>query len=1061
MARIKFRQFEKELQPVQQDYSVPAFQDAPPPENKISEVLLSENRAYENLGRDILNLGATASKIVAKEQSRIRKDQWDNTAKPAMAELNRKLYEQNQADIQGGLTPTDIEINYPENSKRILGEMRNSDLVQGLHPDDQTKLMALMVATVDSTGVKALRQAYTRSNELKLSNVVLDLEKGLEEQYRIITSRNFNRDENGEGNGHNMVLEEFQANHVNGPAASILKNVLTKHDTEDSPLSPAMKERIKIKYESLKLNFQTKALSHHEAITTSIATKRFYEDLKKAAQTESLKINKQDRRRIGDLDDERIEPLKQMITDAFGQGLITEDQAKGLEDQIEKMIDRNDVEQDIRLDPRLALARLRLDPFTKKEKIEFFREYGIELDEKGNPTERLFIKTGMVEAAWENLKANAGGFYPSIYEGGKERNSYIEKAQTALNEGKKADRKLAFQTLDKAVEELINPNTSSDRRQEILNPNFINDWRGSPNIKDYELDQYNFLFEYATEISERVGNFKDISEDTLKNIEIELNPDNMKFKAGDDKDNFKKSKMMVMYNAFKQGTKKLREVRAKDQAFIGVSKAMESGIDPASEEGVITIVGDQLNYKGFYNLSPISSDPQPFPSPRELRGMVLRGEISLMSEQMESKFENDWQTFTTQGTGSQKKRYLDKKLGKYGDYAPVILEQLYKLEGFSRQDQFYSIITNDSVLNNFNDAQKQFSSNKENLGVTIFPEDDMSFKKVRKEIAGKEVINDFLRTFPGQGQDHEALIDGMATYLMQLASKHPEVSMSDLIQDAEKRSVFSHLIDSQYKIIGGGPGDNVKVRIPNAEMQGRKPDTVDEGLRQFTKGLLRTRSKDPNWNFVGLEDAAWFGDDLYQWKTNSDESGLILSFYNTTTGRYEPALYEGQSTILTWERLRDISDKQVPSIMSLRGMDERILTPLINEFQKDQFYRRDALQRTLEEIDLQNTPLGPLHDEKQKKILKKQKERDKRKEEEIIKEQQEFQDRGIIAKEESQKKGQQVQLTPGLQASLDIREMTYRDLEKNDGKKLTEKEIKKLLKMTNEKAEAELAKMGF
>ena len=52
-------------------------------------------------------------------------------------------------------------------------------------------------------------------------------------------------------------------------------------------------------------------------------------------------------------------------------------------------------------------------------------------------------------------------------------------------------------------------------------------------------------------------------------------------------------------------------------------------------------------------------------------------------------------------------------------------------------------------------------------------------------------------------------------------------------------------------------------------------------------------------------------------------------------------------------------------------------------------------------------------------------------------------------------------MTPGLQASLEIREKTYRDLEKNDGKKLTEKEIKKLLKMTNEKAEVELVKMGF
>ena len=191
----------------------------------------------------------------------------------------------------------------------------------------------------------------------------------------------------------------------------------------------------------------------------------------------------------------------------------------------------------------------------------------------------------------------------------------------------------------------------------------------------------------------------------------------------------------------------------------------------------------------------------------------------------------------------------------------------------------------------------------------------------------------------------------------------------------------------------------------------------------------------------------------------SIRQGAVYS--TATTGRYEPALYEGQSTILTWERLRDVSDKQVPSIFTLRGFDEQIIVPLIKEFEKDQFYRRDALQRTLEEIDLQNTPLGPLHDEKQKKILKKQKERNKKKEEEIIKEQQEFKDRGITAKEESQKKGQQVQLTPGLQASLEIREKTYRDLEKNDGKKLTEKEIKKLLKMTNEKAEVELVKMGF
>ena len=49
MARIKFRQFEQEMQPVPQVYDVPAFQDVPAPENKISDVLLSENVALEKL----------------------------------------------------------------------------------------------------------------------------------------------------------------------------------------------------------------------------------------------------------------------------------------------------------------------------------------------------------------------------------------------------------------------------------------------------------------------------------------------------------------------------------------------------------------------------------------------------------------------------------------------------------------------------------------------------------------------------------------------------------------------------------------------------------------------------------------------------------------------------------------------------------------------------------------------------------------------------------------------------------------------------------------------------
>ena len=70
MARIKFRQFEQELRPVEQVYDVPAFQDVPAPENKISDVLLSENVARQKLGDTVMDLATTAGKIIASESTR-------------------------------------------------------------------------------------------------------------------------------------------------------------------------------------------------------------------------------------------------------------------------------------------------------------------------------------------------------------------------------------------------------------------------------------------------------------------------------------------------------------------------------------------------------------------------------------------------------------------------------------------------------------------------------------------------------------------------------------------------------------------------------------------------------------------------------------------------------------------------------------------------------------------------------------------------------------------------------------------------------------------------------
>lgn len=141
-----------------------------------------------------------------------------------------------------------------------------------------------------------------------------------------------------------------------------------------------------------------------------------------------------------------------------------------------------------------------------------------------------------------------------------------------------------------------------------------------------------------------------------------------------------------------------------------------------------------------------------------------------------------------------------------------------------------------------------------------------------------------MKTFHLNGQDRNALLDMYVDYVLQLKTQNSSIDTEDLIdEDEEHASVFRHLVKDLYEVIPGGSGADVTVRIPAGELEGRNPNDAEDGLNQFTKGLLQKRKNDQNWNFVRLEDDASIlgietGDDLYQWKTNADESGMILTF---------------------------------------------------------------------------------------------------------------------------------------------------------------------------------------
>jgi len=1008
MARIKFRQFEQELQPGQQVYDVPAFQDVPAPENKISDVLLSENVSLQKLGETITDIGTTAGKIVASEQTRLRKKQWDVSAPSVMSRLNLEVDERLRSDYEAGMTGEQVETEWPNFVSGLMMKFRTDPDVTSVHEEDRPKLLALLRAQLESSQIKAIKQFYSLDNEVQSSRVLRSVQLELNKQLRYIRSPEFNTENDGQG--HEIPASHFIPKFVTGFADSIIKQALDKEGIK----SDRQRERITLEARRLYVEgFKTDAIGHNNRIKNGFAALEFGKTIEDALQTAALQ-DPGTRRRF-DEDDERLLQLEEYILPrAISSGIIDPEDVVPILNQAQRTIDLNDVETDIRDNPELAMMRLETKPITVEDKIKFFKEHEIELNDKGEFTKlRKPDNYARVKAEWEELESNTGGFYPSII--GGQRQGFINKAIKEHEEKSKADLELVFKTLDDNAKQLLDPELPNSEVERILHPNTVEQYRGKRNVKGWKLDQYPALYQYMMLIRKDAGDLTSLSNTQLKELEERLHPSKQGLNL-DDPGRFKKPVMEKAYGALLATTSAIRKRRAKDQADIGVDKAIKAQQNIMSEEGLKTIITDQLIYKGLFDLN--SKEPQTFPTPMQLAQEVSQGKLSIWSKKIAEAEENTWKGLTETGSGLQKQAYIEKKIAEYGEYAPVVLQQMFRMDGFSRADQLYTVIDDETLLNNLNQAQKNAKANRGNVKI-IFDDDYESYEELRTEIGTEKEFQDFLLTYHRNGQDRDALLDLYTDYALWLKTEN--MSKGNVIDDPKKASVYLHLIKDQYEVIDGGKGSNVKVRIPLGELEGRNKDNANNGLEQFTKALLQERKDNEAWNWVRKEDESSFlgistGDDLYQWKTNSDESGLTLLFYNERLGAHVPATYNGRTATLTWKMLREITDVAEPSALSFRGIIEGY-----ENWQKD---KAEQIQRTAEEMDIGNTPL-PLREEKEKDIAERRKVREqKRKEEE------------------------------GITVTDIARRTTYEELD------LPKKEIDKLMKMDTLEAEKHLIKLG-
>ena len=986
MARLRFQKFEKELSPVGQEFGIPSYPAPPPPQQMVGDEVLSESRAYERLGESILDFGTTLGKVITNEQGRIRKEVWEQGMPVALAELDERLEQKMREDYQymspsqvGEQWDSDLVILFGDGKDKI-GDIENSEAVQSItHEGDRKRLMALLRVHAASKEIGVLRQQYALENLLQASRFSNQVRDGLDEKLREILHHDFD---------HESYNKDDFTEFLNTFSGDLINQAF-----KDNDIHQGQRERLTLEITSEVNNWRNTALLQNYTIRQGIGKAIWEGDIRGMIQT-GAKDDPGFRRRTGDkTEDSRIPKIIDKLKTGVDSGYILPvESEKRLADYL-LILDTNDLNYDLEKDPELAMARLSRPEFnTPENRIEYFAEYGFKINKDGEPTEGK--KTNAfrrVETEWKRLTRDGGkGYYPTII---KNRQKFYEEAVEIVNTRTRKDVgeiRLKLRTLaDVLRNPASDPESLAHARAEDRTSQYL-DTRGLPN---WELEQWELILMYSERVREEITNpitektdlhlkSKQELADILKTLDPDKLPqyfkkDGKKVKEyGLDKDNYRISEMRTIYGNTKLLIDAIISRREEDQAAMGFGLIIKGNEDAApgeevkflSDEAVGIVLADIVRYNG---------GTQSMPTAKSLPGLIQNGTFAIWSMGVGKQWEGTW---NKQESGEAKQDFLLETLNNYDKkWHPSVLQEMIKLESFSRVDQLYMVIVDPGVLNHLYRSQVDRDALREG-STRFFNDANATVENIKKEIAfgsDGEAIRELLLSFYGQPAVQEELVDAFVYYTIQLASTGAGVKVGidrnykDVLggEDENKASTNMHLIQSRYAVIEGGGGERARFRIPRDELQGLTADDMEATLKEFTPNLLELRKDDDAWNFVRGEDDSFFGDTLYQWITNSDESGVTLLFFNEQLGGMDVAEYNGIPATLTWEQLRNIvKDIPPPKTTEVISVEEiGIIKGLIELFEGDNRSMSDRLQWSAEEMDLQNTPAN-LYDRKKAKI---------------------------------------------------------------------------------------------
>ena len=1089
MARLRFRQFEKELSPVEQERGLSSYPAAPPPQQMVGNEVLRKSIATERFGQSLLAFGSTLGKIITNEQGRIRKEVWEQGMPLAYKELDEKLEQKIRDDYQW-MTPAQVGEQWDIDLVHLLGDgegkigvIENSDAVQGItHEGDRKRLMALLRSRASSVEMKVLRQQHGLENQIRSSGFSNQVKGGLDEKLLEIQHHEF--DHAGQDKD---TFTEF----LNEFTDDLIDSAFT-----DNNIPEGQKRRLELEITSEVNNWRNSALRWNYTIRQGIGAATWEGEGKEILETEAAD-DVGFRRRSGDeTEDLRIKKYRDWTDKGVELGYIDGVDGIARLARAELIIDTNDLKYDLKNDPELAMARLSRPEFnTPENRIKYFAGYGFKIDENGNPTEGERISESSafieVEDEWTHLVTNGGkGYYPSII---KNRQAFYEEATNIVKDRTEKDVGRIRQELRTLAEVLTNPNSDATSVVHAKANDRTSRHLGT-RVPPWELEQWELVLKYAERVREGITD--PINEEfdlhlksrpELSEILKTLDPDQLpQEEYGFHKDNYRLNEMRAVFGNTKRMVDSLMKAREEDPAAMGFGLIIKENKDASSGDEVLLhsneaigiVVADQIRYNG---------GTQSMPTAEDLPRLIQNGTFSIWSNGLGKDFEETWGTFET---GEDKQTFLLSTLRKYDEeWHPAVLQEMIKLEGFSRVDQLYMDITNPAVLNHLHKSQVNREALKEG-STRFFNSEDATVENIKKETAfgsNGEAIREFLLSFYGQPAVQEELADAFVYYTLQLGSTgEGGRDYGDVLGEEGKNlaSTNMHLIQSRYAVIDGGEGAKSFLRIPIDELQGGvTADDMQDTLKEFTPNLLKLRKDDPAWNFVSGEEEAPFGDTLWQWVTNSDESGAILLFYNEQTGAMDVARYNKNPATLTWKQLRDLKPLNRPSFGRVAGdvagkaavaageIIGDVVNPLIREWEDYQFFDADRVQFAAEEMALQNTP-AHLLPEKRKIItenrVKRAELRRLRIEENVrVAEQRRLELEARLAKEDEEtvdvmgqvlEQAETEETTPEVESPEDRRDRYTRMFwyKGDDREALTKKQIKRLMALDPEEAEVAL-----